>query len=576
MSDNKVVHYKKTFTKYDLHTYKDTLPIDYVSDDRPIFTRKIPKRGYWSGIGTESVSEEEFLKNYGNRLVGISSHRMMVVIEEIGDKISIKSYSTYSARNVGTPYFRTEKLTKYITYNKRTKNFYSGDIRKKRKRIISKKVRVNNFNEHIATQLMLFVRREVRDITNGNGIIKNGFGDSISEEVFNEYFGLLSLRTKTYFDRQVNDIDVEMFRFYLSENNIKYPDNYHSLSNIVFYKNKLKKYKNLVTYIMSELNLKGKKVRELINKEKDINLHLINDLFKLLGVDYFNTLNTNAFIQSDAVPSKILLEWIKDSNVRRNFYNLNFSNTDKQRMVNVLNSRLRYSLLCDHLDMISKLKTNYSHDFKMKFVDVDSFDKEHYELSELYSSYKKGEVTRFYGEISRENIELPIMGTDGIDYHPVLLLTSSDYNKESQVQSNCVRTYVEKPSSLIISLREGSTKSEERATIEYQFRRNEIVRVQSLGKHNKNLTKRYDVPLEILDERISNLYKKNVIELPQMVKEFKSGYKIERKSYFDDDSINLLISSSGRGTVNNISGNLPVWDNNEETKEDFFDWDLFM
>ena len=45
------------------------------------------------------------------------------------------------------------------------------------------------------------------------------------------------------------------------------------------------------------------------------------------------------------------------------------------------------------------------------------------------------------------------------------------------LQKNCVRSYVHKPDCLIISLRKNNPTSEERLTIEYQFRKNEILNV---------------------------------------------------------------------------------------------------
>jgi hypothetical protein len=122
-----------------------------------------------------------------------------------------------------------------------------------------------------------------------------------------------------------------------------------------------------------------------------------------------------------------------------------------------------------------------------------------------------------------------------VDYYPVVLKTTMEFNEESTQQQNCVRTYSEKPNCIIISLRMGSPKSNERATIEYRFRRNEMIRVQSLGKFNKVLDSSWDLPLEILDKRIKRLWSKETLTLPRMKKESYNGkVKQHYTAVFDD------------------------------------------
>ena len=57
-------------------------------------------------------------------------------------------------------------------------------------------------------------------------------------------------------------------------------------------------------------------------------------------------------------------------------------------------------------------------------------------------------------------------------YYPVLLRKSMDYEKESQHQRNCVRSYSERPDCLIFSIRKGSIDGDERITVEYQYIKN--------------------------------------------------------------------------------------------------------
>lgn len=570
MSKNKILHYKKVFNEYGLIEHEDHMDIDYYANRMRYGHRslKIPKYGFW-GVGSSlktKINEETYLKNYGNRLISLNSESFTIVIEEYDNKISLKTYCTEKLRSVGSPYFKIRRWMKYCTYNLKTKNFYFGEVTRKNKQLISKKVRSNKFDIDFLNSLRLYIRRKVRDLSNGDNIENASISTMMSEEIIKVFFNILTHKTSIQIDYNMNNLDAELFKLYLEHNGFKYPDNYSEYSRIFLPKKKLRKNNNVVSLVMSEMKVGGSRIKKIFNQHRDIDFSLIFQLYTLLGVDYFNQLNDDIFINGvdDNYKGPIHLDFINSNNP---LFNLKgkIKNHDKKRILNLLNQKLRYSLIVDHLKMIEKLKNEYNHDFKMRCNDRHSFDHEHYELSELLSSYKKGDITRSYGDHFKERIEESIMGMEGVDYYPVLLTNSKEYNEESFVQSNCVRTYIEKPSCLIISLREGSEGSEERITIEYQFRRNEILRVQTLGKYNKNISPRYNAPIEELDHRIKELYRKNILHIPIMVKEFKTGKKIKRKAFFE--------GMENHGPLLNVT---PVWDNNQDCSEDFFDLDLFF
>ena len=234
-----------------------------------------------------------------------------------------------------------------------------------------------------------------------------------------------------------------------------------------------------------------------------------------MGVDYFNKIDTNVFVNKS--PMGII-----DLKVEKILEDVSILSSDKVRLIKLLNNGLNPSILFDHLKMVNILNVKYTHLFKMKFNSRVEFDNEHYELSELLASYKKGKVTRFYGKNVTHIIEEIIPGIMGVDYYPKVLLTSKDYNDESQRQHNCVRSYIEKPTSLIISLRVGGEDSKERATLEYRFLESgDLNRVQSLGNRNTNLSVTYDTSLEIIDNRISKLYREKKLKYRHSLKNIK-------------------------------------------------------
>lgn len=565
MEGNKTVHYKKQFVSYVVTTYNDSIPVDFYSDivRSPFKSNKIPKYGYFIEGKRQIVDKDVFLKHYGDKSVSVSSESITIVIEEYDNKISMKYYFTTKSRRVGGNYFRYGKDMSYITYNLKTKNIYVGDVDKKNKRLIRKNIMVNCFGNRFLSSFRLHIRRFVRDMTYSdmNYVSNVRLGDTISDEIIKVYLRLLEIRSGILIDKEKSG-DTEIFKFYLDHNGFKYPDTFKQYINVKLSKRELKKYGNVVTLLTKKLKLGGKKVKRILNSVNDIDLSLITNLYHLLGVDYFNKLEDFVLISKDSSSITNLgrcMDYIENST------KFTLSNNDKLKIVNVLNSNLRWGLLFDHLLMIYKLKKEHGYDFKMRFTDRDSFNSEHYELSKLLESYSKGQITRNYGDFFKEKVEEVLYGMDGVEYHPILLLTTNDYNDESAVQNNCVRTYVEKPQSLIISLREGSCDSKERATIEYRFRRNEMIRTQSLGRYNKDLSPRYDTVLEILDDKVRSLYKQDILHLPRMVKEYKSGKKICRKAEF--------INELDEDLLNNIN---PVWDNHEDKNDDFFDFELFF
>jgi hypothetical protein len=136
---------------------------------------------------------------------------------------------------------------------------------------------------------------------------------------------------------------------------------------------------------------------------------------------------------------------------------------------------------------------------------------------------------------------------------PVLLMNSSSYNEESLTQSNCVKTYIGKPGSLIVSLRKDFYG--DRATVEYKFvKHGEYViplRVQSLGKFNNKLGEEWNEVLLKLDKVILSCVKDKKFETVKIIKECKNGVTLQSDSYWEEDNL--------RWTYKNIESRT-TWD----------------
>jgi hypothetical protein len=354
--------------------------------------------------------------------------------------------------------------------------------------------------------------------------------NDLSNDIMDTFLDAIKEKCKVKRDIRGKDYEDKFFQLYLECNKFKYPNNYKEYSKLRVPKKLLKKGVNLVSLFMKINSLSGKKIRQILNNGDDLDFNKLVNLYRILGVDYFSLLNDSVFSKND-------LHYLETFKIGELNFTPNLSSTVKSRVVKVVNQGLRFNLLMEHLQMINELREKHNYIFKIKFNSIDEFTNEHYELSDLLQSYNTGIITRNYGEETTSIIEETINDLVGVEYYPKVLINTKEYNEESNVQKNCVRTYSEKPNNIIVSLRCNSIDGKERATIEYRFSKTDVERVQSLGGKNSTLGNMWNIPLEILDDRIKKLYKNKVLKLPTLVKEYKSGKTIERNSTCIDGNI---------------------------------------
>jgi len=556
--DKKTVHYKKVIDTYLVTKYHTCNGISDNTVREYVKRLNENKYGYWRELETDKVSEEEFKSNYGNTSYKVSSEKITIVVEEYPNKISCKVYQTERIRRVGSSYFRVRKYLTYITYNFKYNNFYSGTITKKNKKILTKKVRVNDFTGHVFSSLNLEIRRHLRD----NELRNNNFSKRApkensklswqvtkkysdrcghSNDIMDIFLSRIKERCGVNKDIRGKDYEIKFFQLYLESNKFKYPNNYGEYIQLSIPKKLLKKQINLVSLYMNINELNGRKIRKILNVGHDLDFEVLNKVYTLLGVDYFNKVNSSVFVKSN-------LHFSSDFKVEK--VNLETSNFHKQNIVNVLNEGLNLHSVIEHFNMVKELEDKHGHKFKVKFKDVEQFNNEHYDVSELLQSYRKGVVSRYYGDEVVSLIEGSITDLVGVEYYPKVLMTTNEYNEESQTQKNCVRTYIEDPNNIIISLRAGGEDSKVRATIEYRFIGDTLKRVQSLGGKNGKLTPMWDTTLEILDDKINSLYRSKILKTPELSKVYRSGKVIKRKSQYDGVILRWDNEEEMDGTIN--------------------------
>jgi hypothetical protein len=231
---------------------------------------------------------------------------------------------------------------------------------------------------------------------------------------------------------------------------------------------------------------------------------------------------------------------------------------------NVIEDHFRFYRLLDEMEPVKW--TSRTH---------DEFVQEHYDWSEKYNHYTNGDFNRIYNRGFVDKINEVILTKDG-PYFPEVLTTSKRYNNESFFQNNCVKTYVKRVGSVLISLRRGEGETEERASIEIEVTPLvwldemyfNLRRVQTLGKRNSRLDNSWDDVLGKLDDRIEYIVREKLFDTLQIDGEF-GGRKV-----FSDYKIGEY-SRDNYGTFPNITKGVQLeWENDSIMKLNSYNYNI--
>ena len=548
----------KTFHKFvEIKNYRTSLYLNYChinQKDRNIlglYVETKQKDKFFSD--TQFYTEDDFVKHFGNPFASVHFNRQRLFIEEGDDKISIKCQTYLKKRTVGSKYFVERKVTNYFTFNFKKKMFYSGTFSTKKKKIIGRSMKVNP--TYFAIESFL------RNLRNESSIQVDQYLYFFLEKIWDR----MGIENPQNF--QWDCMRSFYSLTYYLVNGIKIPNNWRKFTGIFFSKKELKKFDmNLVDTAMNKLKLKGSKVKQIFNEMEWIEFDRLYLTYKLLGIDRFNKIENKYFDEyysgdeiGRTMEENRMGRYYECFYIENNQYTINrllvpLTPKEKDRIADLIPhlTDYRFSTLLDHLDMKRDLM-NLGEDVKFKFTNISSFNLEHEEFSRLLQSYRKGEVERFYGDV--DSLETPIEH-EGETYYPVLLRKTTDYEKESQHQRNCVRGYSERPECLIFSIRKGSTDGDERITVEYQYRKNEILNVQERAKFNELPSDDFSQVARIQLTNINLMYKLGTLKLPKLIKKYRSGKVIEQQSVFNSADVNY----GGDKSYGKIIRMTPSWD----------------
>lgn len=516
--------YKYVNNRYITTTYKDTVVVKtkVKSDDildmyevTPIYVHP-----QWEQLSIDE-SEEVYLKNYGNKLCSTNHYREMIVVEKNEEKVSVKLFTYQRYRRVGTSYFRLSTSVHFLTYNFKTNSLYDGFLnnyhkkRKCQKRVRRTPLWVNPISDLKQKILSIFpylgvmseAQIEERSRTVGN----------IVDSFLNSIPGMENYPSSIY-----NDIG--LVKMICDKRGVKLPDNWKNL--ISYYPQP--KYKHLkkskmkyIDALMLLNGFQGDKIRKILHKVQSFNPANFHTTCSFFGRDFILSQSEQDLIK--------IFEYGTALNYARDCEKFSGTKSELKKIYNVLmlllDGVINHNTFFDHIYFYNRLKT--LEPVKWSSSDYKSFVNEHLEWTELLDFFTKGDYKRIYDTRFSDMLETPIL-MNGEHYHPVLLKTSKQYNEESFTQSNCVKGYINRAGSLIVSLRKNSKDSNERATIEFLISKNKDIiqysRIQTLGRFNRTLSDEWNDVIERLDLRMDNLSQSITnLEVPKVI--VKCGYK---------------------------------------------------
>lgn len=463
-------------------------------------------------MGSSEEMKDKYEVNKNNLLTTVCIYDTIITVNKTDEKVSIRYYFNSFARQVGRKFFQKKTQFNFLTYNLKNKIIYTGKIdnyHKKRKFTKSLKQTPIHFSPIQRMMEMLGSRLTWVFPEFENKVKQRDIVDNI---------------LKSFFDSIPNvSNENELYNDIIQHRKIKVPDNfevfkyYHSQPKSPEYRKHKNKY---IDAFMVVNDLKGDKVKRVLHQINNFNISLYFWFIDFFGYEYMNS-------KSDSDLVKVFNSAMFSGTNRNSslFSKTEMNNVYKLMMYLIDNDDVDNFTICDHIRFKQQLSKYQP--VKWKSKTYDEFIDEHDEWSKLYAGYTTGITTRRYPQEFKDLIEGSIFD----DCHPKLLMTSDDYNNESSVQTNCVRTYVDHVSSFIVSLRRGNIDSTERLTIEYRFypteqiNEFEVNRIQTKAKRNSTPDESWDESLKFLDDRIYSYINDGGLFLP--TKEVKFNNKTE-------------------------------------------------
>ncbi|NBO22866.1 hypothetical protein EBU94_05975, partial [bacterium] len=498
---DKIVHERIWVTEYeDTCPIPDKKPETYDPLDPSNYTFLLYKQTEWA-FKRRYLDVNAELKDFGNPLCRIEILRHTLCLEEDENKVSLKLFLTNKSRKPGVVWFSRKSSVFFVTFNKNTKNFYSGYISGYNKRNKNRRLNCNHFynqlNEIYRQLIPLTTTVENPEYPEAPIIDINKVN-----EIYGKFYSIIGISPReSYYD-----LSTDFYFKYLIDRGIKIPDNFLAYKQCgskppqrLFKKNGMK----LVETYMQHYGLKGDKFRKILHTTNKIDFYELQGLVKLFSIDFLiqrPESEIRTFIQNTG--------GVYIGSIAKNtsqFYGA-LSKKEKLNFYLTVLAHFESGLGLHSINDHARFYTEISKHEKVRWnaKDIKSFREEHVDFTEKYDFYTHGHYDREYDSNFVEHIEKPFI-VDGVIYTPIVLEKNNQYIEESSHQSNCVKTYNSNVSSVIVSLR---NEKGERLTMQFTPKKLESKKViwknaQTRARFNENPKEEWKEAIEIIENKMS-------------------------------------------------------------------------
>lgn len=510
--------------------------IEKIPSSKTDFNTKHVEVGYFTPnrniLNPQIVDEETWLKEGVNVFNSTSVNRTTIVLEKNKDKLKLSIFKFAKSRQVGHRYFAKHSKDIHITFNFKTKNFFITTSKfgsRKRNTTTTK----NDFQKIVST---------LNPLTDVNILNKLTWfdGGTMAPDTFSEDLKLflINLQQKLKEELQVNisfkkgfgtGLGDALMKWFIKQWKIKVPNDYYQylIAHYPGIRYLRKCNMNLVRTILHKKKLKGKYYIKLLNTCGTLNLTDLKELEEIFGERHVKQLplsfikTTNANIDIKYESSIVGVE---------EMYDYTLTNYEKLNLIKVLKHVSNSSFLnqlYDHFRIKNKL-WGFGIKKRIKAKTLKQFEDEHLEWSNLIHLCERNKETVYQYEKEfvtaiEQNIRIgKRVGKPTQNYEVKILKSDLDYFDEGQHQHHCVRSYVDRYKSLIISIRKG----EERMTSEFAPNgatslgfvispsSNSFVHIQSQMKFNQPPSEDWQSVQKILIRRLMEYVEHNPYAYP--------------------------------------------------------------
>jgi hypothetical protein len=507
----------------------------------------LPNHSVWKEK-SRTYCKEDFDKNTKNIFARLRYKRFSVFVVKNDKKVTLKYFTYNLSKQPGEQFFRKTTRCDYVSYNINKNLVYQGSITNyHKKKKFSKKIRCADFTDDFLSRTLISIdinSKEIFELTPIKSVNLSTGKDAIT--AFLKHIPGISYSV-------ISNSTLCLHKTVMEKKGIKLSDNWWVFSN-KYPQPKAKDFKKFgIKYLDAVMGINGyngDKIKRVLHTVNNFNPQAFNNAVNFFGKDFILS-------QPD-----IILKRIFESNLYEDGMKFEDITSKKERLnifeifMLVVNGEIHQSTYSDHMNFLRRLRK--FDNIKWLSNTYDDFKEEHLNWTELVDFYTKGTFKRIYSGDFINFISQPIVDGDNV-VTPTILTDSNEYNTESFVQSNCVKGYIQRPESMIISLRRGE---KERATIEYRIIKTDKIklnRVQTLGRFNNPLDPSWENSIDILDGRIKQSLKMELFTPPSI--RCKIGYsEFESGSHFDDKKSKTVPVIFDNRTNKLIEAQFLIWD----------------